>query len=70
MEKQNPNRFISLISPQWKSIYLPLWFQEDFPYLDIASAIVGDAEAQGQIIFKSVRVIYAHFNINLYFSAS
>jgi hypothetical protein len=51
-----------LLPPHWQSIYLPLWFQEDFPTLDVASAIVGDSPATAQIIFKSesVAVMYIY----------
>lgn len=48
--------FHLLIPPNWQTTYLPLWFQEDFPGLDVASAIVGDFEAKAQILFKSSKV--------------
>lgn len=50
--------YSQLLPPQWQSIYLPLWFQEDFPTLDVATAIVGNSPATAQILFKSETVKY------------
>ena len=61
----NP-QFNLLIPPQWKSIYLPIWFQEDFPGLDVSSAIVGDSEASAQILFKSGMVKMQHVREVIY----
>ncbi len=54
--------FHLLIPPNWQSIYFPLWFQEDFPALDVASAVVGDSEAQAQILFKTELVNTQSYN--------
>ena len=45
--------YANLLPPTWQSIYLPFWFQEDFAGFDISSALLGDAEGLGQILFKS-----------------
>lgn len=66
-------KYSDLLPPSWKSIYLPIWFNEDFPALDISTAIFGDFEGHGQILFKSnegcvlagipfVDAVYNHFN--------
>ena len=51
--------YADLLPPHWKSIYLPFWFQEDFPAFDISTAILGDGEGRGQILFKSGRCVLA-----------
>lgn len=48
-------KYAELLPPSWKSLYLPFWFQEDFPALDFAGALLGDGEASGQILFKSAQ---------------
>jgi len=51
--------YAELLPPNWKSMYLPFWFQEDFPALDISTAILNDEEARGQILFKSGKCVLA-----------
>ena len=51
--------YSALLQPAWKQLYLPFWFQEDFVGLDVASAVLGDAQGSGQILFKSDKGVLA-----------
>jgi hypothetical protein len=45
-----------LLPPHWKSIYLPLWFGEDFSGLDVTAAIVGNEMGSASLFLKSPKV--------------
>ena len=51
--------YSELLPPQWESIYLPFWFAEDFPGLDISSTIIGNTQTKAQILFKSTKCVLA-----------
>lgn len=43
----------ALLPPNWKAVYLPLWFAEDFSGLDITSALVGNGPGAASLFLKS-----------------
>lgn len=48
-----------LLPPHWKSIYLQLWFSEDFSGLDVASAVVGDTPSSASLLLKTPEAVLA-----------
>lgn len=51
--------YSTLLPSHWEAIYLPIWFAEDFPGLDISAAIVGNSQETAQILLKSLKCVLA-----------